>query len=276
MFDEIRKSINSVLHERSTSPFFGSFAISWVSWNWKFILAIFGSDYSLGIFEKIQKIDSDYVSVSRMLIYPLFSSAIILALYPFLSLGAYWIWLLFIKRKNEMRIKSENAKTLTVEQSLRIRLQVRNQEETFNKLLEQKDQEISLLNKEIELHRNPPIVRIKSDPPQKEIEGSLTPLSKEEEEHLENRLAEQEGQIIWDKLERSSELMNYLDSLIDIVELNIIGQERIPPTAVNYFKINGVITTTQNGAYEFTKKGQWLCKKYLNERKFPEDYERVA
>lgn len=45
MFDELKKSISAILYERTTSPLFGSFILSWTVWNWKiFYITLFISE----------------------------------------------------------------------------------------------------------------------------------------------------------------------------------------------------------------------------------------
>ena len=48
MISDFRKSINSILYERVSSPLFGTFVISWLIWNWKITyLTLFVSESNL-------------------------------------------------------------------------------------------------------------------------------------------------------------------------------------------------------------------------------------
>ncbi|MCP4460990.1 MAG: hypothetical protein GY816_23665 [Cytophagales bacterium] len=41
IFDETRKSINSALYERVSSPLYGTLIISWLVWNWEIVYLTF-------------------------------------------------------------------------------------------------------------------------------------------------------------------------------------------------------------------------------------------
>lgn len=55
MFDDLSKSIKAQLYERVSSPLLGSFAISWVAWNYRFVLTLISS---LPLNEKLAFIDT--------------------------------------------------------------------------------------------------------------------------------------------------------------------------------------------------------------------------
>ena len=43
MLDDLSKSIKASLYERATSPLFGAFVISWLAWNYRFVLTVISS-----------------------------------------------------------------------------------------------------------------------------------------------------------------------------------------------------------------------------------------
>jgi hypothetical protein len=53
MLDDFRKSINSVLYERMTSPLFGALLISWCIWNWDILYFLFADREYYSVFLKV-------------------------------------------------------------------------------------------------------------------------------------------------------------------------------------------------------------------------------
>lgn len=105
MLEETKKSINTILNERVSSPFYGTLIISWLLWNWKIIyLTIFISEKTLKK-NKIDYIVSNYNDCYHLILYPLLSTIIILTILPFITNGAYWIDLNFEKWRVEKRTK---------------------------------------------------------------------------------------------------------------------------------------------------------------------------
>lgn len=151
MIDEIKKSISATLYERTTSPLFGTFFFSWILWNWKIIIVLFLTESSELCTTKFEYIDTNLLDFKIGFLYPAISTIVILTVYAWLSEQAYRLWLVFDKRKNNYKNKIEKQKLLTVEQSMKLRLQIANSEEEFNNIIKDKDELISALKNDNKL-----------------------------------------------------------------------------------------------------------------------------
>ena len=146
MFDELKKSISALLYERTTSPLFGTLVVSWSVWNWKIIyLTFFISEKELIGKNKIEYIIENYNDNFNLYWFPLISTTILITLIPFISNGAYWISIKFLKWKKDKKNDVEMNQLLTVKESIELRELVVDQEKRFENLLEVKNTEIKQL-----------------------------------------------------------------------------------------------------------------------------------
>ncbi|WP_406845030.1 hypothetical protein [Flavobacterium soyae] len=145
MIDDLKKSFDQIIYERTTSPFYGSFIISWCLWNWKIIyLTFFVSQ------DKIDYIVTNFSAFKNIFIFPLLSSIFIITLVPFITNGAYWLSLKFNKWRVDQKNLVDGKQLLSIEQSIELREQISKQEERFAKLVEDKNLEIKQLNLQIQ------------------------------------------------------------------------------------------------------------------------------
>jgi len=118
MLTEFRKSVNSILYERLTSPLFGTFFLTWILWNWKIVyLTIFISEKQIDQ-NKIDFIVTNYCDGTNLLWYPLISTIVLVTVYPFVSTAAFWIAIKFNKWKLDIKNKEESIQLLSLEQSI--------------------------------------------------------------------------------------------------------------------------------------------------------------
>jgi hypothetical protein len=94
MWDDLTKTVKAQLYERASSPLFGSFALAWGAWNYKFIMVVLSS---MTATEKIGYIDlhiyKTYWDVlSYGFAYPLISSVVFIFLYPIAAKYPYKYW----------------------------------------------------------------------------------------------------------------------------------------------------------------------------------------
>ncbi|MCE3230035.1 MAG: hypothetical protein K0S32_4586 [Bacteroidetes bacterium] len=164
MFDDIKKTIGSILYERAVSPFYGTFLCSWIIWNWKIVyLTLFVSEKKLSV-SKLDYITTNLFNTNYLLIYPLISTIVLLTILPFVSNAAYWMTLRFSKWRKDQKKLIENKQLITLEQSIELREQILNQEARFEKLLENKNLEIQQLKSLIEeKEKSPPKTSIKDN-----------------------------------------------------------------------------------------------------------------
>ena len=121
MIDELKKSVNSTLYERVSSPFYGALIISWLVWNWKIVyLTFFISEKKIEV-NKIDFIASNFLDIHLLLTYPLLSTAFVLTIAPFLTNGAYWLHLKFNKWRTDKKHEVEKSQLLSLEKSIRLR-----------------------------------------------------------------------------------------------------------------------------------------------------------
>lgn len=116
MFEELRKSFGENLRERLTSPFYGSFVISWCLWNWKVWYVTVFVDSGL-LFQKENILKVDYIvgqyqwnlgwhfvwSISHLIVLPLISAYVAVF---WLSKVTHW----FYKKSLDTEKMNELAK----------------------------------------------------------------------------------------------------------------------------------------------------------------------
>jgi len=125
MLNDFRKSIQSVLYERVRSPFSGAFFFSWIVWNWKLIFYLIFSNVLIN--DRIKFVDENYINIYNNLIYPFASTVFLIVVYPFITTAGYWVWLKFKTWQIKIRNDIEKNQLLTLEQSITLRMQIRNQ-----------------------------------------------------------------------------------------------------------------------------------------------------
>ncbi len=134
--EEIKKSFKSILYERTTSPFYGTFIISWLIWNWKIVyVTLFVSEKSIKTDKLSYLLNNHLIDELNLIVWPIISTIALLTIFPFITNGAYWLKLKFDKWKKDKKNEVELKQLLTLEQSIELREQIANQEERFEKIL---------------------------------------------------------------------------------------------------------------------------------------------
>ena len=140
MTSEFRKSINSILFERVSSPLYGAFFFSWLVWNWEIIyLTLFISEESIGC-TKIQYIQDYLLNIHTIFTLPAISTLILIVIVPFISNGAYWITLKFTQWRKNQKSSIEGKQLLTLERSIEIMKQINQKDREFDELIEKKNE----------------------------------------------------------------------------------------------------------------------------------------
>lgn len=148
---EFTNSINKIINERLTSPFYGALVIAWLLINWKIVyLTLFVDGDKLSKL-KIDYIIENYSDYWHVLWLPLISTFLLLTIVPFITYGAFWANLFFTDLRQKKKIQVEKSQVLSVEQSLQIRSEIRNQKMQFNNLLDEKNSEIDTLRAQVNL-----------------------------------------------------------------------------------------------------------------------------
>lgn len=154
MIDDLKKSFNEIIYERTTSPFYGTLITSWLIWNWRIIYLTFFISETKIKGNKIDYIVANYSDIEHIVIFPLISTLFLLTLIPFISNGAFWLSLKFNKWKVDQKNIVDKKQLLSLEQSIALREEVERQEERFGKLVENKNLEISQLQTQLEEYKN--------------------------------------------------------------------------------------------------------------------------
>jgi hypothetical protein len=155
MLDEIRKSINSTLYERTKSPLYGALITSWCLWNWKLIYYLFVVDSKTSFNDRVACIQNELTNNWTLFYGPLLSTLFILTVFEFISNYAYWLHIYYKTWRINKKTHEEGKQLLTYEQSLKLRNDIRQTEEQYEKLIQEKEVEIKVLNDSLSL--KPPI-----------------------------------------------------------------------------------------------------------------------
>lgn len=245
--DEIRKSINSILYERATSPFFGTLTLSWLVWNWRIIyLTFFISESQIKV-NKIDFIAENYSNIHQLLTFPLLSTIVLITVVPFISNGAYWLALRFRKWRIDQRNEIEMKQLLTIEQSIELREEIRNQQNRFEELLKDKNLEIEQLTKALESVNSQPSTAPSNSKTKPKSKPKEVDTSKIQEFFQSEYNLEQFKKVVW--VIQNSYGMYAVTNSAD-------------PGFVSYLESNDLIQQNNSGKYKFTDEGKHYYKFY--------------
>lgn len=255
MIDEFKKSVNATLYERTTSPLFGTFFFSWIVWNWKIILVVFFTatkDLKLNNTPttKFQYIESKLIHWDIGLVFPLISTLLILTLYSWLALLSYRLWLYFDNEKNRAKNTIEKAKFLTIEQSMKLRLEIATQEDKFVKMLEEKENLIlALKNENEELY-------------QQNYEFT----NKQNSSTVDKQTAE--FKIEMDKFFSNESLVKSFSMIMSFINANLkFDSSLVSEDVAMYFVAHGIIDKhNESTLYFLTDKGRIYMKEYVDKK----------
>jgi hypothetical protein len=251
MIEETKKSIQSILNQRISSPFYGTLIISWLLWNWKIIyLTFFISEKKISE-SKIDFIISNYSNVNHLVWLPLLSTAIILTVIPFITNGAYWLDLSFDRWRINKKIEIEKKQLLTIEQSISLREQILNMENRFETLLADKNSEINQLKLIISESENKTIKT--NNVTNSNIENSTNDIHLLADKILNN-----------DKLKKAHLTISYY---IQGGYSRLIEAEDMNSELLSFFDSNKLIENATPGMFKWTAKGKEV-NKLISEKEF--------
>jgi len=248
MFEDIKRSLSSIIYERTTSPFYGTIIVSWALWNWRIIyLTFFISEKTLHV-DKITYIFDHFSNFNILVTFPICSTVVLLTIIPFVSNGAFWLNLKFENWKKEQKNQIERKQLLTLEQSLELREQLISQESRFEKLLTDKNAEIKQLKEIIETQ-----LKIKEP---KDIKTSST-------------INEQSDYIIsdvLDKIKSNPTFSRSFEKLIELIQSGYKVTERsdISTKLITLLEVNNLIIPKGNGEYALSDSGKELTKNLID------------
>ncbi|TMU57119.1 hypothetical protein [Flagellimonas algicola] len=248
MIYEIKKSINSILYERVSSPLFGTFIVSWLIWNWRIVYLTFFVDSDKIELNKVDFILKNYNQVEFLVWYPLISTVILITIIPFISNGAYWLNLRFSQWKIDQKKIIEKKQLLSIEQSIKLREQFSDMEKRFDNLLSEKNDEIKQLELTIDDLRESN-ERFKNAP-------KATKTNQKELRELALRI------------NQNSELKIALERINQYIQGGYTGiakDEQLSSKLLSYFESNEIISNSGKGMYELTEIGKKVNKYILDE-----------
>jgi hypothetical protein len=247
MIDDLKKSFNEIIYERTTSPFYGTIITSWLIWNWRIIyLTFFVSEKKIDG-HKINYILDNYSDIEHILIFPLISTILLITIFPFLSNGAFWLSLKFNKWKVDEKNKVDNKQLLTLEQSISLREEISKQEERFGKLVENKNLEIAQLQSQLEEYKNnkPTALETVFNSAQQDAFSDI------------KKLAE--------RIKTNQKELNQYEKVLMLIQVGYQLTERsdVEVKFIALLESYDVIENKVNGVYKFTDLGKKLQKLML-------------
>lgn len=245
MIDNIKKSLSAILYERTSSPFYGTLIVSWLIWNWKIIyLTFFISEDKIKI-DKISYISENLSEINNLIVYPLISTLILLTIIPFISNGAFWLNLKFENWKKDKKNEVEKKQLLTLEQSIEIREQLLNQENRFEKLLEDKNNEIKQLKTIID-----------------ETKLNTTESNNSGQSNSKNNF---DFETISKKIKAIDKDLVAFQKILEFMQTGyqISDRSDIPSKLITILEINDIIESKGSGRYTITDKGKQLTRKLI-------------
>jgi hypothetical protein len=260
MFKETEKSIKALLYERVASPLFGTFICSWLIFNWKIVyLTLFVSEDEIKE-TKIEYIIKNYSDQWPLYWYPLISTATFILIVPFIANGAYWVHLQFNQWKLNKKNEVEKNQLLTVEQSVAIRMELRESEVEFEKVVSKKESEITLLKKQITA-----------------LEAKIQDIEKQKVEQRPSKIV---PKLVpnpdtlgptnlapknYNEFKQNATVFKYFPEIIESINMNQSFPPRTPERIKEFFLVNDIIRKRITGDHEFTPLGKTFYKAYFNE-----------
>jgi len=244
MSNDIKNSINKILNERITSPFYGTFILTWLIWNWRILyLTFFISEDKIKV-DKISYIIANFSEIKYLILFPLITTIILISIFPLVTTRAYWIYLMYEQWKLNKRNEVQKKELLTLEQSINLREQIKSQEKRFEELLDDKNLKIKQL--ELQLKEIVPSDKV-LDVAEKKVEA----------------LSEIDVNTISEQIEKNAELKKDFSDVSWLVQNRYrLDYPSNPPSTknVNFFLSNNIITINDKGLINFTEFGKKVAK----------------
>ena len=139
---DLIKTVKAQLYDRITSPLLGSFALSWLGWNYRFVIVIFSS---MKPSDKMVLINYLYASHSDIylkgLLFPLLTALFLIFIYPYPARWAYAYWKYQQRKLKEIQQKNDDKN----EEARELRLEILKKESEFLREIDQRNKEITSL-----------------------------------------------------------------------------------------------------------------------------------
>jgi hypothetical protein len=139
---DLLKAVKAQLYDRITSPLLGSFVLSWLVWNYRFVIVLLSS---MEPSDKMVLINYLYASNSeiyqRGLLLPFLTALFLIFIYPYPARWAYAYWKYQQTKLKEIQQKNDDKN----EEARQLRLEILKNESEFLREIEQRNQQIANL-----------------------------------------------------------------------------------------------------------------------------------
>jgi len=260
MLNEFAKSIRSILYERISSPLSGALFFSWLLWNWRIPYYLFVTDSTLTIDSRLNYIKTNLSSPIFCIILPIVTAIFIVLIYPILTTYTLKIWLKYKKWQYDIKNEIEQKRLISLEDSIQLRLEIKQQAEEFDKLLKDKNKELENLNSKINSLENSIVDK---DNKIKQIQGITSPIQKDSNDLLntEKNFDKDYSNFISDQ----SMLNHFIDIASSMYEDNQLLQG-VSGEVIAYYISHDVIKKDSKYLYSFTTKGRLFYRRYTQEK----------
>lgn len=152
MLDDLSKSIKAQLYERVSSPLLASFCLSWVAWNYRFVMVLVSS---MPFAEKISYIDTHIFPTYQQVLlqgslYPLLTALFLIFAYPIPAKYVYEYWRKRQRELKEIQQRIDDETPLSREEAREIRREALKASLDYDKEIQSKSAEIVRLKELIE------------------------------------------------------------------------------------------------------------------------------
>lgn len=266
MLDDIRKSLYAALYERTSSPLYGTFILSWCLWNWQILYLLFWEEQKIDFISKMNMIfaltDGWY-----LIVYPILSTLGFLTLGNLAGSGAYWLQLKFDKWRRTQKEDNDSSIRLSLQESILVRSEVTKQQQSFQDEITKRETKIGLLEKQLqELEKNKAIDII---PRNELVEEENINLEEERTlfQSLKNNIIKNNWQSYLTRLHHL-----FIDKFpLEFEERYKDEEEYVPSDLIYILDINKLIAINQERRGNYTAKGFRFLKYFEDSKQIDSD-----
>lgn len=151
MLDDLAKTVKAQLYERVSSPLLGAFTISWVAWNYRFLLVLISS---IPVADKFAYIDNNIFNSYQNIflhgtLYPLITTLALIFIYPFPAKFVYEYSRTRQRELKEVQQRIDDETPLTREEARELRHETLKARIEFEQELGRRSDEITRLKETI-------------------------------------------------------------------------------------------------------------------------------
>lgn len=138
MLEEVLNSAKTTLLERLASPLFGSFAVAWCAWNYRFLVVLFSDASVTTTFELIDTVafPTPWSVAVKGFFLPMISTLVYVFVYPYPAKLVYGFTRRRQKEINQLRQQIEDETLMTKEESRAFRLEYLERERLWKERLD--------------------------------------------------------------------------------------------------------------------------------------------